>query len=236
MGRDTEQSHAHNRSGWANAFIGFVAGALLCFITLHVPRNGALTFFGVLLSATGATYAGAALVPPRASKRSVPRRHRDKDRDKEQERNGKREGERSNARAKEKEKERNGERQLLESIYGHRDRERERDEGAGAGGDLDSWERHRPAPIATAANIAEERMEFEQRSGEMLMFLFLLFLAVIGLLFSPALIALGYLIHGMWDLQHQPSHSVGVAVASWFPPMCAAFDFVVGIFCYRYFA
>jgi hypothetical protein len=67
-------------------------------------------------------------------------------------------------------------------------------------------------------------------STETLMFLFILLLAVIGLLFSPALIALGVcpilhfysvfsfvfccqcLTHGIWDLQHKTPRSVGVTV------------------------
>ena len=53
-------------------------------------------------------------------------------------------------------------------------------------------------------------------------------LAVVGLRASTVALAAGYAIHGFWDLAHHP-RAVPTRVASWFPPACAAFDFVVAL-------
>jgi hypothetical protein len=53
-------------------------------------------------------------------------------------------------------------------------------------------------------------------------------LAVVGLRASTTSLALGYVLHGVWDLAHRPN-AMPTRVASWFPPACAAFDFVVAI-------
>lgn len=53
-------------------------------------------------------------------------------------------------------------------------------------------------------------------------------LAVVGLRASTAALAAGYALHGVWDLVHHP-RAVPTRVAAWFPPACAAFDFVVAI-------
>jgi hypothetical protein len=53
-------------------------------------------------------------------------------------------------------------------------------------------------------------------------------LAVVGLRASTTALAAGYALHGVWDLLHHP-RAVPTRVASWFPPMCAAFDFVVAV-------
>ena len=53
-------------------------------------------------------------------------------------------------------------------------------------------------------------------------------LSVVGLRASTAWLAAGYALHGAWDLLHRPG-AVPTRVASWFPPLCAAFDFVVAL-------
>jgi hypothetical protein len=53
-------------------------------------------------------------------------------------------------------------------------------------------------------------------------------LAVVGLRASTGSLAAGYAIHGAWDLAHRPG-GVPTYVAPWFPPACAAFDFVVAL-------
>jgi len=53
-------------------------------------------------------------------------------------------------------------------------------------------------------------------------------LSVVGLRASTMSLALGYIIHGIWDIFHHPK-SIPTQVAVWFPPLCAAFDFVVAI-------
>ncbi len=52
--------------------------------------------------------------------------------------------------------------------------------------------------------------------------------AVIGLRASTPYLAAGYVLHGAWNLLHHPN-AVPTRVARWFPPMCAAFDFVVAV-------
>jgi hypothetical protein len=53
-------------------------------------------------------------------------------------------------------------------------------------------------------------------------------LSVVGLRASTTSLALGYIIHGIWDLFHHPKR-IPTQVAGWFPPLCASFDFVVAI-------
>jgi hypothetical protein len=53
-------------------------------------------------------------------------------------------------------------------------------------------------------------------------------LAVVGLRASTTALATGYALHGFWDLAHHP-RAVPTRVAPWFPPFCAAFDFVVAL-------
>jgi len=52
--------------------------------------------------------------------------------------------------------------------------------------------------------------------------------AVVGLRASTQSLAAGYVLHGVWDLFHHP-RAVPTRVATWFPPLCAAFDFIVAI-------
>jgi uncharacterized protein DUF6010 len=53
-------------------------------------------------------------------------------------------------------------------------------------------------------------------------------LAVVGLRASTIWLAAGYTLHGAWDLLHHPK-AVPTRVVWWFPPTCAAFDFVVAL-------
>lgn len=46
---------------------------------------------------------------------------------------------------------------------------------------------------------------------------------------SPLWLAAGYLAHGGWDLLHQ-YQTIRTPVTRAFPPICAIFDFVVGVF------
>lgn len=52
--------------------------------------------------------------------------------------------------------------------------------------------------------------------------------AVVGLRASTPYLAAGYVLHGAWDLLHLPN-LVPTRVSPWFPPMCAALDFVVAV-------
>lgn len=55
-------------------------------------------------------------------------------------------------------------------------------------------------------------------------------LALLGLWLAPAFIAVGLILHGIWDLLHRP-RGITTKIPSWYPPFCAAFDFVfAGVF------
>lgn len=55
-------------------------------------------------------------------------------------------------------------------------------------------------------------------------------LALLGLWWSPVFIAAGLILHGIWDLLHRP-RGVTTKLPIWYPPFCAAFDFVfAGVF------
>ncbi len=64
--------------------------------------------------------------------------------------------------------------------------------------------------------------------AELLVAAVVLALAVVGLRASTTSLAAGYLLHGVWDLLHHP-RGVPTRVVRWFPPACAAFDFVVAV-------
>ena len=53
--------------------------------------------------------------------------------------------------------------------------------------------------------------------------------AVLGLWQASRWLAVGYVIHGLWDLCHHPQR-IRTRVVHWFPPICATFDFAVAIF------
>lgn len=55
-------------------------------------------------------------------------------------------------------------------------------------------------------------------------------LALLGLWLAPAFLAVGLILHAGWDLAHRP-RGVKTQLPGWYPPFCAAFDFVfAGIF------
>jgi hypothetical protein len=64
--------------------------------------------------------------------------------------------------------------------------------------------------------------------AEVLVALVVLALSIVGLRASTTSLAAGYLLHGVWDLLHHP-RGVPTRVVRWFPPACAAFDFVVAV-------
>jgi hypothetical protein len=60
-----------------------------------------------------------------------------------------------------------------------------------------------------------------------------LVLAFLGLWVAPALIGIGLCLHAVWDLAHRP-HGIATAIPRWYPPFCAAFDFLfAGIFLFH---
>ena len=56
-------------------------------------------------------------------------------------------------------------------------------------------------------------------------------LVLIGMWKWPILIAVGYLLHAVWDLLHHP-FKLGARVKTWYPPVCAIYDGLVGAFIY----
>lgn len=51
-------------------------------------------------------------------------------------------------------------------------------------------------------------------------------LAVLGVIFAPILVAVGFLFHALWDwMKH--SGGVGVKVVAWYPPACAVADLAI---------
>lgn len=56
-----------------------------------------------------------------------------------------------------------------------------------------------------------------------------LFGILLGLLFSPYFLALGYFGHGIWDLVHHPK-LVQTRVPQSYIYLCSIYDWVVGIF------
>jgi hypothetical protein len=57
-------------------------------------------------------------------------------------------------------------------------------------------------------------------------------LALLGLWWAPACLAVGLILHAIWDLAHRPS-AVTTKLPNWYPPFCAAYDLVfAGVFLY----
>jgi len=55
-------------------------------------------------------------------------------------------------------------------------------------------------------------------------------LALLGLWQAPVLMAVGLILHGCWDIAHRP-RGVTTKLPAWYPPFCAAYDFVfAGVF------
>lgn len=55
-------------------------------------------------------------------------------------------------------------------------------------------------------------------------------LALLGLWQAPAFVAAGLILHCFWDLAHRPG-GIATKLPSWYPPFCAAYDFVfAGVF------
>jgi hypothetical protein len=55
-------------------------------------------------------------------------------------------------------------------------------------------------------------------------------LALLGLWQAPVFLAIGLVLHAFWDLAHRPQ-GITTKLPAWYPPFCAAFDFVfAGVF------
>lgn len=71
-------------------------------------------------------------------------------------------------------------------------------------------------------------------SVESVMALIFFNLAFLGLTHSPIWVGLGFLLHGIWDMLHHPK-IIKTKVVRWFPPLCAAYDFIVAIFIFSFY-
>lgn len=58
--------------------------------------------------------------------------------------------------------------------------------------------------------------------------------AYLGIVYSPFWVALGYVIHGLWDMAHHPK-LVSTKIVKAFPPLCVVVDFSVAGFIFYYF-
>lgn len=65
--------------------------------------------------------------------------------------------------------------------------------------------------------------------GELLVGTGVFICSFLGIVSSASWLAAGYGLHGAWDWLHD-TKTVPTHVAAWFPPACAAFDFVIAGF------
>ncbi len=79
--------------------------------------------------------------------------------------------------------------------------------------------------IGVALTVADRNLILVET---VLAVLFLL-LAVAGWKVSPLLLALGYFLHGLWDLAHHPRYIRSPGPA-WYQPACLAFDWSIGVY------
>lgn len=70
---------------------------------------------------------------------------------------------------------------------------------------------------------------------ETAVFAFVFALALVGLWASATVLALGYLVHGLWDLVHHPRRA-GAPAGAWYPPFCLVYDVLVGAFIFVRYA
>jgi hypothetical protein len=54
-------------------------------------------------------------------------------------------------------------------------------------------------------------------------------LALGGLWLSPYLLAIGYFLHGAWDILHHPE-VIKTRIAKWVPPFCLVYDWLIAAF------
>ena len=55
------------------------------------------------------------------------------------------------------------------------------------------------------------------------------FIAMLGLWWTSLWIAVGYVLHGVWDYLHHPRR-IRTGIRRWFPPFCATFDLLVAVY------
>ena len=65
--------------------------------------------------------------------------------------------------------------------------------------------------------------------AETVLLLPFMFLAMAALNLDVRLLALGFFLHGLWDLAHHP-RAVPTKVVPWYPPACLVFDWILAAF------
>lgn len=86
--------------------------------------------------------------------------------------------------------------------------------------------------VYLGAALSDSRISW--LSVETLMsFVFFTF-AFLGLVHSSIWLVFGYALHGIWDMLHHP-RIIKTKIVRWFPPLCAAFDFIVAVFILRFY-
>jgi hypothetical protein len=88
------------------------------------------------------------------------------------------------------------------------------------------------ACVYAGAALSDSRINW--LSVESVMALIFFNFAILGLTHSPFWVGAGFILHGIWDMLHHP-RMIKTKVVRWFPPLCAAYDFVVGIFIFSFY-
>ncbi|WP_462413119.1 DUF6010 family protein [Neobacillus sp. Marseille-QA0830] len=88
------------------------------------------------------------------------------------------------------------------------------------------------ACVYPGAALSDSRVKWI--SIETLVSLVFFHLAFLGMVYSPIWVALGFLLHGIWDMLHHPK-LVKTSVVKWFPPLCAVYDIIFAIFIIRFY-
>ena len=83
------------------------------------------------------------------------------------------------------------------------------------------------AAVYVGSALSDERDG--SRVLETVLFLAFFVVAMIGLWYSPALLAGGYVAHGVWDFFHHP-HRIGARAGTFYPPFCLVADGVIAAF------
>ncbi|MDQ1147836.1 hypothetical protein QE429_004663 [Bacillus sp. SORGH_AS 510] len=88
------------------------------------------------------------------------------------------------------------------------------------------------ACVYAGAALSDSRIKWI--SVEFAVSLVLFNFALLGLLYSPIWVGVGFILHGIWDMLHHPK-LIKTSVVRWFPPLCAVFDFIVAFFIMRFY-
>lgn len=54
-------------------------------------------------------------------------------------------------------------------------------------------------------------------------------IALLAVMFKPILFGVGIILHAIWDYYHHTSRS-SLRVQGWYPPFCATYDLILGVF------